>query len=170
VGGGSSDRSFVRRWKCVFAVPVCPRHAAARRLRRWSNSSRAANKRKGHYGHDGGGSPVASYRSQAARTAACSSRATLGDLAGLPLLMSVPCSHREQISTRGSDAALAAPICPQCGQMIRVSISKTTAAAGAGARGRSGFPRSRFSPSPARVRRERIQASRRTSTPVVPRS
>ena len=45
----------------------------------------------------------ASYRSQAARRAACSSRATLGDLAGLPLLKSAPCSHREQMSTRGSD-------------------------------------------------------------------
>jgi hypothetical protein len=31
----------------------------------------------------------------------------LGDLAGLPLLMNAPCSHCEQISTRGSDAAVA---------------------------------------------------------------
>jgi hypothetical protein len=38
------------------------------------------------------------------------------------------CSHREQMSTRGSDAALAAPICPQFGQTIRVSMSVTTAA------------------------------------------
>jgi hypothetical protein len=57
----------------------------------------------------------------------------LGDLAGLPLLMSAPCSHCEQISTRGSDAALAAPICPQCGQTIRVSMSVATAAGNAGA-------------------------------------
>jgi hypothetical protein len=33
------------------------------------------------------------------------------------------------MSTRGSDAALAAPICPQCGQTIRVSMNVTTAAA-----------------------------------------
>ncbi len=71
---------------------------------------------------------MTSYRSQATRTAACSSRATLGDLAGLLLLMSAPCSHCEQISTRGSDAALAAPICPQCGQTIRVSMRVTIAA------------------------------------------
>jgi hypothetical protein len=57
----------------------------------------------------------------------------LGDLAGLPLLMSAPCSHCEQIRTRGSDAALAAPICPQCGQTIRVSMSMATAAGNAGA-------------------------------------
>ena len=57
------------------------------------------------YGHGIGGSPVTSYRSQAARAAARSSRAMLGDLAGLPLLISAPCSHCEQISTRGSDAA-----------------------------------------------------------------
>jgi hypothetical protein len=31
---------------------------------------------------------------------------TLGDLAGLPLLMNAPCPHCEQISTRGSDAAV----------------------------------------------------------------
>jgi hypothetical protein len=31
----------------------------------------------------------------------------LGDLAGIPPLMNAPCSHREQISTRGSDAAVA---------------------------------------------------------------
>ncbi len=86
-----------------------------------------------HYGHDVGGSPVASYRSQAARMAARSSRAMLGDLAGLPLLMNAPCSHCEQISTRGSDAAVA-PICPQCGQTTRVSMNVTTAAAGAPAR------------------------------------
>ena len=35
-----------------------------------------------NYGHGGVGSPVTSYRSQAARTAARSSRATLGELAG----------------------------------------------------------------------------------------
>jgi len=50
------------------------------------------------------GSAAASYRSQAARRAARSSRVTLGDLAGLPLLMNAPCPHCEQISTRGSDA------------------------------------------------------------------
>jgi hypothetical protein len=33
------------------------------------------------------------------------------------------------MSTRGSDAALAAPICPQCGQTIRVSMNVTTAVA-----------------------------------------
>jgi hypothetical protein len=60
-----------------------------------------------------------------------SSRVTLGDLAGLPLLMNAPCPHCEQINTRGSDAAVAAPICPQLGQTIRVSMSVTTAAAGA---------------------------------------
>ncbi len=59
--------------------------------------------------------------------AARSSRAMLGDLAGLPLLMNAPCSHCEQISTRGSDAAVA-PICPQCGQTTRVSMNVTTAA------------------------------------------
>ena len=45
---------------------------------------------------------------------------------------------------RGRDAALAAPICPQLGQAIRVSMSVTTAAAGAGARGRPGSPGRRF--------------------------
>jgi hypothetical protein len=35
----------------------------------------------------------------------------LGDLAGLPLLKNVPCSHCEQISTHGIDAA-AAPNMP----------------------------------------------------------
>jgi hypothetical protein len=49
----------------------------------------------------------------------------LGDLAGLPLLMNAPCSHREQVSTRGSDAAVA-PICPQFGQTIRVNMTVTT--------------------------------------------
>ncbi len=39
------------------------------------------------------GSPAVSYHSQAARRAARSSRVTLGDLAGLPLLMNAPCSH-----------------------------------------------------------------------------
>jgi hypothetical protein len=87
-----------------------------------------------NYGHGGVGSPVTSYRSQAARTAARPSPSTLGDLAGLPLLKSAPCSHFEQISTRGRDAALVPPICPQLGQMIRVSMSVTTAAAGAAAR------------------------------------
>jgi hypothetical protein len=48
--------------------------------------------------------------------------------------MNAPCPHCEQISTRGSDAAVAAPICPQLGQTIRVSMSVTTAAAGAAAR------------------------------------
>jgi hypothetical protein len=43
----------------------------------------------------------------------------------------------QQISTRGSDAAVAAPICPQCGQTIRVSMSVTTAAAAAAARGQA---------------------------------
>ena len=83
------------------------------------------------------GSAADPYRSQAARRAACSSRVTLGDLAGLPLLMNAPCPHCEQISTRGSDAAVAAPICPQLGQTIRVSMSVTTAAAGAAARGQA---------------------------------
>jgi hypothetical protein len=64
--------------------------------------------------------------------AARSSRVTLGDLAGLPLLMNAPCPQSEQISTRGSDAAVAAPICPQLGQTIRVSMS-VTRAAGSGA-------------------------------------
>ena len=99
------------------------------------------------------GSPVASYRSQAMRRAACSSRATLGDLSGLPLMMNAPWPHREQIRTRGRDAALAAPICPQLGQTIRVSMSVTTAAAGAGARRRSRFARHRR----PRARRERIR-------------
>ena len=79
-------------------------------------------RREGHHGHGALGSPVASYRSQAARRAARSSRATLGELAGLPLLISAPCSHCEQISTRGSDAAVA-PTWPQYGQVIRVSMS-----------------------------------------------
>jgi hypothetical protein len=75
----------------------------------------------------------ASYRSQDARWAARSSRVRLGDLAGRPLLMNAPCPHCEQISTRGGDAAVA-PICPQFGQTIRMSMSVTTAAAGAAAR------------------------------------
>jgi hypothetical protein len=58
----------------------------------------------------------------------------LGDLAGLPFLMKAPCPHFEQISARGSDSAAAAPICPQLGQMIRVSMNTTSAAAGAAAR------------------------------------
>jgi len=91
------------------------------------------------YSHDVGGLPVTSYRSQAARRAAHSSRATFGDLAGLPLLMRAPCSHCDQISPRGSHAALAAPICPQCGQTIRISISLTTAAGTRGKRKRQ-FP------------------------------
>src|SRR5204863_3986294 len=53
---------------------------------------------------------------------------TLADLAGVPLLISAPCSHCEQISTRGSDAAVA-PTWPQCGQVIRVSMSVVTATA-----------------------------------------
>jgi hypothetical protein len=66
------------------------------------------------------------------RSAARSSRSTVGDLAGVPLLISAPCSHCEQISTRGSDAAVA-PTWPQCGQVIRVSMSVDTAADGAAA-------------------------------------
>jgi hypothetical protein len=58
---------------------------------------------------------------QAARSAACSSRVTVGDLAGLPLLMSAPCSHAEQTNTRGSDAAVM-PAWPQFGQVIRVNM------------------------------------------------
>jgi hypothetical protein len=42
-----------------------------------------------------------------ARWAACSSRAMLGDRAGLPPLTNAPCPHCEQISTRGSDSAAA---------------------------------------------------------------
>ena len=57
---------------------------------------------------------------------------TVDDLAGVPLLISAPCSHCEQISTRGSDAAVA-PTWPQCGQVIRVSMSVATAADGAAA-------------------------------------
>ena len=44
--------------------------------------------------------------------------------------MNAPCSHCEQISTRGSDAVVA-PICPQFGQTIRVSMNVTTAGADA---------------------------------------
>ena len=51
-------------------------------------------------------------------------------LAGVPLLMNAPCSHCEQISTRGSDAAVA-PTWPQCGQVIWVSMSVATASDGA---------------------------------------
>ena len=97
-------------------------------------SKRANSSRDFSQGHGGVGSSIASYRSQAARTAARSSRATLGDLAGLPLLKRAPCSHREQISTRGSDAALTAPICPQCGQTIRVSMNRDYRRSGRGAR------------------------------------
>jgi hypothetical protein len=43
------------------------------------------------------------------------------DLAGLPLLMSAPRPHCEQMSTRGSNAAVA-PTWPQFGQAIRVSM------------------------------------------------
>jgi hypothetical protein len=59
------------------------------------------------------------------------SRVMLGD--GLPLLMNAPCPHCEQMSTRGSDAAVA-PMCPQLGQVIRMSMIVTTAAVGAAAR------------------------------------
>jgi hypothetical protein len=52
---------------------------------------------------------------------------TLGDLAGLPPLMA-SCPHCEQTSTRARDAAVA-PICPQLGQTIRVSMSVTIARA-----------------------------------------
>jgi hypothetical protein len=62
---------------------------------------------------------------------------TIGDLASLLFLMSAPCPHCEQINTRGSDAAVAAPMCAQLGQMIRVSMSVTTAAAGASATGQA---------------------------------
>jgi hypothetical protein len=78
--------------------------------------------------------PAASYRSQVARWAACSSRVMLGDRAGLPPLMNAPCPHREQINTRGSDAAVTAPICPQFGQTILVNMSVTMAGAGVVAR------------------------------------
>jgi hypothetical protein len=45
------------------------------------------------------------------------------DLADLPLLMmSAPCPHCEQMSTRGSNPAVA-PTWPQFGQTIRVSMS-----------------------------------------------
>jgi hypothetical protein len=46
----------------------------------------------------------------------------VGELAGLPLLISAPCPHCEQMSTRGSNAAVA-PMWPQFGQTIRVSMS-----------------------------------------------
>ena len=70
------------------------------------------------------------WRSQAASPAACSSRSTVEDFAGVPLLISAPCSHWLQISTRGSGAAVA-PTWPQCGQTIRVNMSVATAADGA---------------------------------------
>jgi hypothetical protein len=57
----------------------------------------------------------------------------LGDLAGLPLVMKALCPHCEQISTRGSNAAVA-PICAQLGQTIRVSITLTIAAVDAAER------------------------------------
>jgi hypothetical protein len=46
------------------------------------------------------------------------------DLAGEPVLMSAPCSHCEQTSTRGSDVVVT-PVCPQCGQVFRVSMSES---------------------------------------------
>jgi len=55
--------------------------------------------------------PPPRTRSQAARRAALFVALMLGDLAGLPLLKNVPCSHCEQISTHGIDAA-AAPNMP----------------------------------------------------------
>jgi hypothetical protein len=67
-------------------------------------------------------SASASYRVRAACSAARSCRETVGDLAGLPLLMSPACPHCEQMSTRGSDAASVAPTWPQFGQTIRVSM------------------------------------------------
>jgi hypothetical protein len=67
---------------------------------------------------------AASYRSQAARSAARSSRVRIGDLVGLPLLMKAPWPHCEQIKTRGSDMAVA-PTWPQEGQTIRVSMAVT---------------------------------------------
>ena len=54
---------------------------------------------------------------------------------GKLLLFHTPGLRCEQISTRGSDAAAAAPICPQLGQTIWVSV--TTAAASAAARGQA---------------------------------
>jgi len=73
-------------------------------------------------------------RAQGRPFVACDARRPRGSVA---LDERAPCPHCEQISTRGSDAAVAAPICPQFGQTIRVSMSVTTAAAGAAARGQA---------------------------------
>jgi hypothetical protein len=48
----------------------------------------------------------------------------LGDLASLPFLMNAPCPHFEQISTRESDAAVVATICPQLGQAKSGDLSR----------------------------------------------
>ena len=60
------------------------------------------------------------WRSQAARSAACSSRMTLGDRAGVPLVMSAPCSHRRAgehaRKRRGGDAGVAAVWASDSGQ------------------------------------------------------
>jgi hypothetical protein len=66
------------------------------------------------------------WRSQAARFAASSSCVMIGDLAGMPLFMTAPCSHFEQTRTRGSDAAVT-PTWPQMGQAIRVNMSGSLA-------------------------------------------
>jgi hypothetical protein len=48
----------------------------------------------------------------------------MSGLAGLPLLMRAPCPHCEQMSIRGSSAAVA-PTWLQFGQTIRVSMCHT---------------------------------------------
>jgi hypothetical protein len=62
------------------------------------------------------------------------------DLACLPPLISAPCLHFEQMSTRGSDAAVG-PAWPQFGQTIRVSMSHTPFKAP-----ESGLPLARYHP------------------------
>jgi hypothetical protein len=62
---------------------------------------------------------------RAGRGVTCSSiqaarSGVMWDLACLPLLMSAPCPYCEQMSTRGSNPAVA-PTWPQFGQTIRVS-------------------------------------------------
>ena len=71
------------------------------------------------------------WRSQAARFAASSSCVMIGDLAGVPLFITAPCSHFEQTRTRGSDAAVT-PTWPQMGQAIRVNISGSLARSAGG--------------------------------------
>jgi hypothetical protein len=63
--------------------------------------------------------------------------------------MKAPCSHCEQTKIRGSVADVA-PMWPQFGQMIRVSVSVASAGAGARQEQVRNFPQPERMPSPDR--------------------